>query len=149
VLKQPCLVLREARRVEGRVHDIQVQEPLEQQVVLQPFAKLPLAADRVERDQQARLEQVLGRYRRAPHVGVHSIKRRRELLEGLVDDRFDPPDGVVRWHQIVGRQGAEHGDLLFLFAAHDGLLRLSVDYSHSTTTSRPNQLFKQSFSAAC
>jgi hypothetical protein len=129
VLKKPGLVLGEARGVEGRVHDIEVQEPLEQQVVLQPLAELALAADRVERDQQARLEQVLGRNRRTPHVGIHPVEGRLDLLKGLVDDGLDTPDGVILWHQIVGRQGAEHGDLLFLFTAHDGLLRLSVDYS--------------------
>ena len=59
--EQALAVLREAGGVERLVADVEVEEPLEEQVVAQPLAELALAADRIERDQQARLEQVLGR----------------------------------------------------------------------------------------
>ena len=42
VLEQTRAVLAEARGVEGRVGDVEVEEPLEQQVVLQPLAELAL-----------------------------------------------------------------------------------------------------------
>ena len=46
MLHEPLAVLGKGRGVEGRVSDVEVEEPLEQQVVLQPLTELPLAADR-------------------------------------------------------------------------------------------------------
>ncbi len=46
VLEQPLAVLGEGALVEGRVLDTHVQEPLEEQVVLESLAELALAANR-------------------------------------------------------------------------------------------------------
>ena len=43
VLQQTLLILGEGRGIESRVHHVQIQEPLEQQVVLQLLAELPQA----------------------------------------------------------------------------------------------------------
>jgi len=51
VREQPLAVLREGGGVEAAVADVQVQEPLEQQVVTHPLAELPLRADGLEREQ--------------------------------------------------------------------------------------------------
>src|SRR4030066_1920454 len=98
VLKKPFFVLGEARGVKGRIHDIEVQEPLEQQVVLEPLAELALTADRVERNQKTRLEQMLGRYRWTSQLSIHPVEGRGNFFESLVDVGFDLPDGVVLWH---------------------------------------------------
>jgi hypothetical protein len=60
VLQQALANLGKRRSVESTVGNVEVQEPLEQQVVLQPFAELSLAADGIEGDEQASFEQVLG-----------------------------------------------------------------------------------------
>jgi hypothetical protein len=71
VPQQPFLVLGERRGVERRVIDVQVQEPLEEQVVLQLLAEAARARHREERPEQLCLEQVLRRDRRPAHPGVH------------------------------------------------------------------------------
>ena len=64
-------------RVERRLVDAHVQEPLEQQVVVEPFAERPLRADRVHRHQHRRLQQRLRRHA-APATGrVHRVEHRR------------------------------------------------------------------------
>ncbi len=75
VLEQAPAVLGEAGMVEGELAHIEAQEPLEEQVVLQPLAELALAANRVERHQQAALEQVLGRDRGPAILGVHGASK--------------------------------------------------------------------------
>jgi hypothetical protein len=56
MLQQTRAVLGERRRVERRLIDAHIQEPLEQQVVVQAFAERPLRADRVHRHQHRRLQ---------------------------------------------------------------------------------------------
>ncbi len=52
MLHQPLLVLGKGRGIEGRVYYVQIQKPLEQQVVLQPLIELVLTAYRVQSDEQ-------------------------------------------------------------------------------------------------
>ena len=66
MIQQPLPVLRERGRVEGPVIDRQIEEPLEQHVVVQPFAERPLRADRVHRHQHRGLQQRLRRHRPPP-----------------------------------------------------------------------------------
>jgi hypothetical protein len=61
VLENSVAVLGEAGGVEGHLLDVHVEEPLEEQVVLEALAELALAPHRVEGDQQAALEQALRR----------------------------------------------------------------------------------------
>ena len=72
--------LREHGRVEARLGHVHVEEPAKQQVVVELLAELPLAAHRVQRHQQRRLQQPLGRDRRPPACRVHRVERRRERL---------------------------------------------------------------------
>ena len=101
--EQALAVLREAGGVERLVADVEVEEPLEEQVVAQPLAELALAADRVERDQQARLEQVLRRDGGASAVGLHVVERGREPRQRRFDDRFGGADRVVVGDGRIGR----------------------------------------------
>ena len=94
--------------VEAAVADVEVEEPLEQQVVLQPLAELALAAHREQRDQQARLQQVLGRDRGTAALGVHLVEQRRQPRQHRLHDRLDAPDRVARRDQLVRRDRQQH-----------------------------------------
>jgi hypothetical protein len=56
-------------------------KPFEEQVVLEPLAELALGADRVERHQQAGLDQMLGRDRVPSPLGVEAAQPMRSLSE--------------------------------------------------------------------
>ena len=66
------------RRVEARLDHVHVEEPAEQQVVVELLAEQPLASHGVQRHQQRRLQQPLGRDRRPPHAAVHRVEHRRQ-----------------------------------------------------------------------
>ena len=148
VRKQARPVLRERRRIERLVADVQVQEPFEQQVVLQPLAELPLAAHREQRDQQAGLEQVLRWDRRPPDGRVHRPKDRRKLTQHPVYDRLDTADGMVLRHQLVWREGRKDDRLLRAVAAHGAppIPAASPILQSSALSRDPPPV---SFSAAC
>jgi hypothetical protein len=118
VIEEPLPVLAEGGGIERRVADVHVQEPLEEHVVLESFAELALAAHRVERDQQRRLEQPLGSDARPAHTRVHGGEVSVKLGERSVDDRLDAPDRVIHGNQFVGRQRGEDLHLLAAVATH-------------------------------
>ena len=95
VFEQLCALLREPRRNEGPAPEVQVQEPPEQHVVAEPFAELIVGAHRIEDDQQAGLQQVLGRHGRAVPGGVHVGEGPRQIPKRSVRQRSDAPDRVV------------------------------------------------------
>ena len=105
VLHEPPPVLREGRGIEGGVIEVEVQEPLKEEVVLQPFTELALAADRIERHQKGRLEEVLWRDRRTPDDGVHRFEAGRQFPEDRLHQCFDAADRMVLRHLLVGRDG--------------------------------------------
>jgi hypothetical protein len=142
--EQPVLVLGEAGGVERwRLH-VHVQEPFEEQVVLELLAELPLAANRVQGDQQATLEQVLGRDA-GPAVGrVHGVEDRRQFRQGPVDDHLDPSQRVIEGAQLLRGQGGEHRDLLSGAAAHSRSPAGTLPYKTLTSLFNP-----ASFSAPC
>ena len=63
-LKQALAVLRERRVIPRRIVNADADKPTKQQVELQPLHQLPLRADRIERLQQHRPQQLLRRDRR-------------------------------------------------------------------------------------
>ena len=58
-LQDPGLVLGGGGRIEGRVPDVQVQEPLKEEIGQEPLAELAFAAHREQRDEPGAIEQVL------------------------------------------------------------------------------------------
>ena len=78
-------------------------------MVLQVLAEGPIAADRVEGDQQAGLEQPLGRDRKAPVGGVDAVEDRRERRERRVGQPLDDPQRVVG-----GDAGVEIDEIRFV-----------------------------------
>ena len=91
--------------------DRKVQEPLEQQVVVQPFAERPLGPDRVQRHQHGRLQQRLGRHARPARRRVHRVELAIELGQDRVHDLADPADRMIRRDQILRTQRTQHRQL--------------------------------------
>ena len=80
VCHQPLPVLGEDGRVEAALHQVHVQEPAVEQVVLEFLAEGALAAHRVEGDQQRGLQQALGRDGGPTHTGIHAVELRRQPI---------------------------------------------------------------------
>ena len=126
LLQQPLPVLAEGAVVEALGVDVQVQEELEEQVVPQPLAELPLAPDRVQGHQNRGLEQLLGRHAVPARGGVHGVELRLQIRQDCLHHRLDPPDRVVVGDQAVRRQGGQHRHLQVGGAAHARDLRKVV-----------------------
>ena len=90
VLEQTRAVLAEARGVEGRVGDVEVEEPLEQQVVLQPLAELALGA---HGDTRAMSREALSRC----SGGIEGLPRREYiwLSVGEIACKARPTIGLI------------------------------------------------------
>ena len=76
--EQAIPALREGRMIPDLIFDAEPDEPAEQQVEVQPLHQLALRADRVERLQQERPQQLFGRDRRSSHAGIKVVEARRE-----------------------------------------------------------------------
>jgi hypothetical protein len=111
VVEQAATVLGEAGVVAGGFTHVAAQEALEEQVVLQPFAELALAANRVEGHQQAAFEQVLGWNRGPALEGVHGVEGRRQAAERELDQGPDAADGMPGGDQLVRGDRAQHREL--------------------------------------
>src|SRR5262245_36744158 len=107
--------------VEALLVRFHVQEPAEQQVVVELLAKQPLTANRVQRHQQRGLEQSLGRYRRPSHATVHLVENRRQLLEHPVGYLLDTPQRMSMRYLLLHIHPHQHRPLLPLFTAHPPL----------------------------
>src|SRR5438309_1629617 len=117
VLQESVAVLGEGALVESGVLDVEVQEPLEEEIVLEPLAELALAANRIEGHQEAGLEQVLGRDRGPALLGIHLVEDRAQLRERRLYKRLHAPNRVVGGHELISGDG-EEGHLAGGAAAH-------------------------------
>ncbi len=86
VLEQALAIARERARVERRLVGAHVEEPAEQQVVVELLAELPVASHRVQGHQDLCLQQPLRWDRRPPDAAVHRIERRGQPSQDLVDE---------------------------------------------------------------
>jgi len=119
MLQQAFAVLRERGRVEPRLIDPHVQEPLEQQVVVEPFAERSLRADRVHRHQHRRLQQHLRRHARPTGGRVHRVEHSVEFGQDCIDHDTDPADRMIRRDQLLGAQRRQHRQLRIVASTHD------------------------------
>src|SRR5437899_8853672 len=117
VLQEPVAVLGEGALVESGVLDVEVQEPLEEEIVLEPLAELALAANRIEGDQEAGLEQVLGRDRGPALLGIHLVEDRAQLRERRLYKRLHAPNRVLGGDELISGD-REEGHLAGGAAAH-------------------------------
>jgi hypothetical protein len=88
-LQQALAVLRERRVIPRGIVNADANEPTKQEVELQPLHQLPLRADRIERLQKHRPQQLLRRYRgtAAPRIERRELpgKRRKRLVHDPAD----------------------------------------------------------------
>jgi len=101
-------------RAAGRGAD----KPAEQNAVVDLLHQEPLAAHGVERLQQQRPEQLLGRNRWPSDVGVHPPEPRRQLAQHLVRHRPNRAQWVVGAHALLGREITEHVAGLLVGSTH-------------------------------
>lgn len=118
LLEETLAVLGEGGVVEDGVADVEAQEPLEEEVVLEPLAELALGADRIQRDEEARFDELLGRDGVAAAGSIHRRQLWREHVEEVIDDGAYPPDRMPLGNELVGRHSKKHPRLLFDTSAH-------------------------------
>ncbi len=86
-LLEPFPVLREARRAPHGIVGSKAHEPAVQKVVIELLHELPLGTDAVERLQKQRAQQLFGRDRGSPLVGIQRaeipVQRRQNLPHDL------------------------------------------------------------------
>lgn len=124
MFEQSLRILREGRVVQRRVTDVETEEPLEEQVIVQALAELPLAAQRVQCHQERALQQVL-RWHRTPTAGrVHRGEGRRQFRQRCVGDLPNPPNGMTNRYQVIGRHPEQHVLLALIWSSHHALLAL-------------------------
>ena len=94
-LQKALAVLRKRRVIPRRIVNADADEPAKQQVELQPLHQLPLRADRIERLQQHRPQQLLRRDRgpAAPRIQRRELARKRR--KRLVHDAADRPQRMI------------------------------------------------------
>ena len=117
-LQHAIPILTEHGRVPHHIIHIQTHKPTEQQVVIQLLHQLSLAADRVERLQQQRAQQLLRRHRRAPEVDIQRPEARRELLQRIIGDATNRAQGMVLRDAVLQRDVAEHRSRLLVGSTH-------------------------------
>ena len=136
---------REVRLVQPGLLQIHVQKPAEQDVVIEHFAKHPVRAHRVKRDQQTRLEQALRRNRRPAAIGIQSIELARHRREHRVGLGLDRAQRMLGRHPRFGREVSEHRSLGINVSAH------SDCFLHETVVILEHMLNGQSkgFASSC
>ena len=130
MLGEPLAVVGEDGRDEDVLVRRHVEEPAEEEVGLEAAAELALGADRVERLEEQRLQQPLGRDRRpavprirGPEVAVHAAER-------LVDHALDGAERMVPLDEFLEIDGVPEAAVGFAVSAHGGrfVRRGSVDF---------------------
>ena len=95
-IQQPVAVLRKGRVVPHRIIDAEPDKPSEQQIELQPLHQLALRANRIERLQQHRPQQHLGRDRRPAQPGIERRKIARQRFQSRIRQRPDRAQRMIR-----------------------------------------------------
>src|SRR5499433_717647 len=150
VRHQPLTVLAEYRGVNTLFLKLHVQKPAKQKSVTQLLAKLPLAPDRVKRDQQQRLQYLLRCHRGPSHLGIHPVKDLRQSRKLLIRHRFDQSQWMVAWNTGLDRKQRQHTCLSVLSPAHQRLRKylrchINIDGHFQSGKNFPTR----SFSATC
>jgi len=99
----------------------QPDEPTKQQVVIQLLHQHPLTTDGVEDLQQRSARAVLAEST-ADRWGMYPPKKRRQIIQGMVDYDPDRPQWMVLGSSRFRRDITKHRLLFPVFAAHSFLL---------------------------
>src|SRR5215469_88695 len=138
--QKPLAVGGKAGMIETRFVQLHIQKPAEQQVIFKLLAEQPFAADRIQRHQQRRFEQPLGRNRRSPDRAVHPVQYRRQLLEHRFRQLLDPPKWMPLGNSLLEVYHHQHRPLPPLLASHPPL---------PPTSPHPRPLAKTNYTPIC
>jgi hypothetical protein len=144
-IPQPFAVLGEYGHVPDRVIQVHAHEPTEQQVVVELFHQHSLAAHRVQGLQQERSQQLLGRDRRSPRLGIQLVEPWLQVPQCLIGHDTKRAQGVILRNSLLGADVAEHVQLLLVFSAHAFFLsgRAAETTVFPGTVSASNRVFPQ------
>src|SRR6266542_1092859 len=111
---------------------------------------LPIS-DRVQADQQRRLQQSFGWDGRTAELGVHGIKHRRQVSQRFIRQIFDCPQWMVERDARVYVNECQHARLRLLSSAHHHHLSprwLNTIWT-TTSTGRAGDPQNEPFSKPC
>jgi hypothetical protein len=145
--QEPVSILAEDGRHPDRVIHTQADEPPEQQVVLQLLHQQPLAAHGVQRLQQQRAQQLLGRDRRPTDVGIQAVKTGRQSPEHRVGHLANRTQRMVGRDPIFRRHVTKQMPGLLVVSTH----RLAPSVNGSIVVRRDHDVdpVGVTFSASC
>src|SRR5262245_2847397 len=150
VRHQPLPILAEDRSINTLFLALHVQKLAKQKIVTQLLAKLPLAADRVERDQQQRLQYLLRCHRGPSPLRIHPVKDLRQSRKLLIRHRFDASQRMVTRNTGFDRKQRQHTCLSVLCPAHQRLRKYNWRYINIDGDFQSRKNFPiRSFSATC
>src|SRR5262249_53327624 len=99
-------------------------KPAKQQIVAHLLAQLPLASDRIQRDEQQRFQYPLGSYRRASNLRIHPVKHPRQSVKFLIRHLLDPSERMVTGDASLNRYHGQQARLFILKPTHQRLRAL-------------------------
>lgn len=112
------MVLAEGGVVPHRVQQVEVEEPAEEEIVVEGLDQQGFGTNGVEGLQHLGLEQALGRDGGPAQLGIHLVEERREVAQDFVHEDFDAAQRVVLRHAALGREQAQHVGLRIYLATH-------------------------------
>src|SRR3982075_103427 len=118
VPEQPPAVLGEYGWVEAWLQQAHIQKPPILELVVQLLAEGALTAHRVQRNQQRRLEQSLGRDGWSATRRVHLIEDGRQVTQGAIGELLDDPPRMVALYPLLQIHKRQHGCLGITSPAH-------------------------------
>jgi site-specific DNA recombinase len=111
LFQQATAVLAECGLIEAGLHQTHVEEPAPKQVVVELLAEGPLAAHRVQADQQTGFQQPLRWDRRPTASAIHRVERRRQRGQRSIGETFDGSQWMARWNSLVQIHERQHARL--------------------------------------
>ncbi len=115
---QPRAQARKVRLVQAAFVQAHVQEPAEQDVVVEHLAKHPVRAYRVQRDQQTPFEQPLRRDRRPASIRIKTVELAVHRPKHRVRVTLQPAQRMFGRNARFRREVREHRRLRIYLTAH-------------------------------
>jgi hypothetical protein len=107
---QPLTILGKNGGIETFVAQLHIQKPAGKKVIAHLLTELPLSSNRVQGDQQKRLQKPIRENRRTPRVGIHLIKQGRKPLQLVVSYGLDLTQGKFLGNPFLQVDiGDDHG----------------------------------------
>ena len=130
-IEQAVAILGEGGVVPGRIIDPKPHKPPEEKVVFEPLDDLALRAYGVKRLQEHGPQQLLGRDRGPPHLGVKRSELALQSRKRLVHNGSDRPQRVISPHPRLKIHIREQFACLLVQAPHAPLPSASGEMNHA------------------